>query len=171
MFFFFFKFWYPGMSGARGQIGLPGLEGLKGMAGDIGMQGFPGLPGLRGPVGFRGDDGLEGAVGLPGQRGFFFFKFKKNRKICLSTTNAGELIYFLLCSTGPKGVIGEPAPPPPPPKSRGFFYTRHSQSSRIPGCPAGSQEMWSGYSLLHLTGDSKAHGQDLGINFKSNQRC
>lgn len=65
--------------------------------------------------------------------------------------------------TGPKGLTGEPAPPPPPPKSRGFFYTRHSQSSKIPGCPVGSQEMWSGYSLLHLTGDSKAHGQDLGL--------
>jgi len=61
-------------------------------------------------------------------------------------------------------LVGEPGPPPPPPKARGFFYTRHSQSSRLPGCPAGSNEMWNGFSLLHFTGDSRAHGQDLGLN-------
>ncbi len=146
------------MSGARGQIGLPGLQGLKGMAGDIGMQGFPGLPGLRGPVGFRGDDGLEGAVGLPGQKGFQL----KYELGLIRIISDDEFIF--VCTIGPKGLVGEPAPPPPPPKSRGFFYTRHSQSSRIPGCPAGSQELWTGYSLLHLTGDSKANGQDLGIH-------
>ena len=70
--------------------------------------------------------------------------------------------------TGPKGLVGEPGPPPPPPKSRGFFYTRHSQSTRLPGCPTGSNELWNGFSLLHFTGDSRAHGQDLGwrhLNF------
>lgn len=140
------------MSGARGQIGFPGLEGLKGMAGDIGIEGFPGLPGLRGPIGFRGDDGLEGTIGLAGQKGL--------RSMITVLTTVADIYFFLV---GPKGLIGDPAPPPPPPKSRGFFYTRHSQSSKIPGCPAGSLEMWTGYSLLHLTGDSKAHGQDLGM--------
>lgn len=73
-----------------------------------------------------------------------------------------KIIEFFFKHSGIKGVVGDPAPPPPPPKSRGFFYTRHSQSTKVPGCPVGSQEMWSGFSLLHLLGDSNAHGQDLG---------
>ena len=50
----------------------------------------------------------------------------------------------------------------PPPKSRGYFFTRHSQTTFDPDCPGGSTKLWSGFSLLHLTGDGKARGQDLG---------
>lgn len=101
------------------------------------MAGEIGMPGLPGLPGLRGPAGYRGDDGLEGEVGLPGVK-------------------------GPKGLVGDPAPPPPPPKSRGFYFTRHSQSSRVPGCPAGSQEMWNGYSLLHFTGDSRAHGQDLG---------
>lgn len=69
---------------------------------------------------------------------------------------------------GPKGRPGAPgspgpdAPRAPGPKSRGFFFTRHSQHEYIPVCPPGTVKMWDGFSLLHIMGNSKAHGQDLG---------
>jgi integrin beta 8 len=63
---------------------------------------------------------------------------------------------------GAAGPEGDSAPPGPPPKSRGYFFTRHSQSVEDIACPTGSTVMWTGYSLLHLTGDGKARGQDLG---------
>lgn len=71
-----------------------------------------------------------------------------------------------LCIIGPKGQTGEPGPPPPLPRPRGFMFARHSQTTRVPGCPTGSYELWSGYSLLHFTGDAMAHGQDLGTSFQ-----
>ena len=33
----------------------------------------------------------------------------------------------------------------------------------IPECPAGTVNMWSGYSLLFIMGNEKAVGQDLGM--------
>jgi hypothetical protein len=60
------------------------------------------------------------------------------------------------------GSRGDPAPPGPPPKSRGFFFTRHSQTVQTPACPRGTVRLWDGFSLLHFLGNAKAHGQDLG---------
>lgn len=60
------------------------------------------------------------------------------------------------------GSRGDPAPPGPTPKSRGFFFTRHSQTDQTPACPRNTVRMWSGFSLLHFLGNAKAHGQDLG---------
>ncbi|KAG8239993.1 hypothetical protein J437_LFUL019569 [Ladona fulva] len=99
-------------------------------------------------------------------------------------------LYFKFLSNGEKGDVGDPAPfsyqfkgeagepgypgadgfaglpgdpaPSVPPKSRGFFFTRHSQTSQNPACPPGTSRMWDGYSLLHIMGNAKAHGQDLG---------
>ncbi|PWA25190.1 hypothetical protein CCH79_00005266 [Gambusia affinis] len=39
-----------------------------------------------------------------------------------------------------------------------FFY----QSVQVPQCPAGSNQLWVGYSLIYLEGQEKAHTQDLG---------
>lgn len=66
--------------------------------------------------------------------------------------------------TGPQGPKGEPGYPGQPGRSvaSGFLLTRHSQSSQEPACPFGTELMWTGYSLLHLEGDEKAHHQDLG---------
>lgn len=44
----------------------------------------------------------------------------------------------------------------------GFLFTKHSQSVLVPECPAGSTKMYSGYSLLFINGNNRAHGQDLG---------
>lgn len=63
---------------------------------------------------------------------------------------------------GFKGGRGDDAPPAPGPKNRGFFFTRHSQSELIPYCPRNTVKLWDGFSLLHIMGDAKAHGQDLG---------
>lgn len=38
----------------------------------------------------------------------------------------------------------------------------HSQSDAIPQCPADMITLWSGYSLLYLEGQERAHTQDLG---------
>jgi len=46
--------------------------------------------------------------------------------------------------------------------SRGFTITRHSQSTQVPSCPDGMQQLWSGYSLLYVQGNGRAAGQDLG---------
>ena len=65
-------------------------------------------------------------------------------------------------STGLPGIDGRDAPPGTPPKPRGFFFTYHSQTARAPDCPTGTLPLWEGYSLLHIMGNAKDHGQDLG---------
>lgn len=47
--------------------------------------------------------------------------------------------------------------------NRGFFFTYHSQTPDVPQCPAGTNLMWTGYSLLYIQGDGKSAGQDLGL--------
>uniref|UniRef100_A0A3B4V3X8 Collagen IV NC1 domain-containing protein n=1 Tax=Seriola dumerili TaxID=41447 RepID=A0A3B4V3X8_SERDU len=43
----------------------------------------------------------------------------------------------------------------------GFLLVIHSQSVKVPLCPAGSSQLWAGYSLAYLEGQEKAHTQDL----------
>ncbi|NXL50704.1 CO4A3 protein, partial [Podilymbus podiceps] len=45
---------------------------------------------------------------------------------------------------------------------KGFIFTRHSQSTKIPSCPNGTSQIYVGYSLLFVQGNEQAHGQDLG---------
>lgn len=66
--------------------------------------------------------------------------------------------------TGAKGVPGPPGPCTSTPQHDSFLFTRHSQELYIPECPAGSSEVYSGYSLLFINGNNRAHGQDLGKN-------
>ena len=63
---------------------------------------------------------------------------------------------------GQQGRDGFDAPLGPARKPRGFFFTVHSQTENYPTCPAGTIEMWNGYSLLHIYGNGHAQGQDLG---------
>ncbi|MPC43199.1 Collagen alpha-1(IV) chain [Portunus trituberculatus] len=70
----------------------------------------------------------------------------------------------MFCHPGPHGDAGEPAPPGPPPRPRGYLITRHSQEVNTPYCPEGTTTMWDGYSLLHVMGNHRAHGQDLGAS-------
>lgn len=60
---------------------------------------------------------------------------------------------------GPKGVPGTPGPFRP----AGHLIVRHSQTVTPPTCPEGTEVLWTGYSMLHLSGNEKAHGQDLGL--------
>lgn len=56
-------------------------------------------------------------------------------------------------------------PGPPGPDTRapgGFLIVVHSQSDQVPLCPEGMPRLWTGYSLLYLEGQEKAHNQDLG---------
>jgi len=61
---------------------------------------------------------------------------------------------------GPKGRAGDDGPVLP----SGYMLVKHSQTTSVPRCPAGSTQMWDGYSLLYLEGNEKAHSQDLGTN-------
>lgn len=69
---------------------------------------------------------------------------------------------------GAKGVPGPPGPCIDAPQQDSFLFTRHSQELFIPECPAGSTEVYSGYSLLFINGNNRAHGQDLGKKIHSN---
>lgn len=67
------------------------------------------------------------------------------------------------------GLQGAPGPPGEPgnPGLRGlqrsgFLLVVHSQSVEVPLCPAGSSQLWVGYSLVHLEGQETAYHQDLG---------
>jgi len=153
----------PGLQGMSGDVGLPGIGAEKGQQGDrgqIGTAGTPGydgqngLPGFAGLKGVIGDIGMPGLPGLPGLRGPYGLR-------------GDDGLDGLIGLPGPKGfkgLIGDDAPPAPRRRLKGFIFTRHSQSQFTPDCPQGSQKMWDGYSLLHFTGDSKAHGQDLGAS-------
>ncbi|CAL1267498.1 unnamed protein product [Larinioides sclopetarius] len=63
---------------------------------------------------------------------------------------------------GSPGEAGIPGLPGKPSASRGYFFTRHSQTTEVPKCPFNAPPMWTGYSLLYLQGNERAHGQDLG---------
>lgn len=78
-------------------------------------------------------------------------------KVPVSTGTAG-----LQGPTGAKGAPGPPGPCTDAPQQDSFLFTRHSQELYIPECPAGSTEVYSGYSLLFINGNNRAHGQDLG---------
>lgn len=67
--------------------------------------------------------------------------------------------------SGPNGDAGVPGLPGKPAPSRGYFFTRHSQTSNVPECPFNAAPMWTGYSLLYLQGNERSHGQDLGNLF------
>jgi C-terminal tandem repeated domain in type 4 procollagen len=86
-------------------------------------------------------------------------------KIVYCVRNKTRAMYF--CCAGLPGSAGVPAAQSSGPSNRGFFFTRHSQSVLVPACPAGTDRLWDGYSLLHITGNAKAHGQDLGECFFS----
>lgn len=60
---------------------------------------------------------------------------------------------------GPAGYGGTPGGWAP---SRGFTVVKHSQTTEPPPCPAGSSQLWTGYSLLYVQGNGRAAGQDLG---------
>lgn len=63
---------------------------------------------------------------------------------------------------GKPGYAGQPGPKGRLAPSRGFVFARHSQTTKVPDCPAGTTQIWTGYSLLYVQGDGKAAGQDLG---------
>ena len=73
--------------------------------------------------------------------------------------------------TGRVGPQGEPGDPGLPGDSvpTGFLIVKHSQTTDIPRCPAGSR-LWDGYSLLYLEGNERAHNQDLGIMLSCTKR-
>uniref|UniRef100_A0A8C8RBQ9 Collagen IV NC1 domain-containing protein n=1 Tax=Pelusios castaneus TaxID=367368 RepID=A0A8C8RBQ9_9SAUR len=144
------EFGLPGLPGCQGDVGLPGLKGQPGRPGIPG--GDPGPPGEIGRKGERGSPGQPGPVGEPGLAG--------NRGDCGKPGIPGSPGL-----TGFPGVQGLPGPPGisiPGPTRRGFIFTRHSQSTKIPACPSGTAELYSGYSLLFVQGNEQAHGQDLG---------
>lgn len=67
-------------------------------------------------------------------------------------------------STGARGKPGAPGLPGMPGRSVsvGYLLVKHSQAEQIPMCPVGMAKLWSGYSLLYMEGQEKAHNQDLG---------
>lgn len=44
----------------------------------------------------------------------------------------------------------------------GYIVVRHSQSENVPQCPAGTTQLWAGYSFLHMEGNENSQTQDLG---------
>lgn len=75
-----------------------------------------------------------------------------------------ENSYTNTIRTGAQGEAGAPAPKPKPIPHRGFFFAYHSQTDMTPDCPKYTTKLWSGYSLLHLMGNGRPAGQDLGKN-------
>lgn len=133
----------------RGETGVDGIPGRKGEVGDYGEAGQPGDMGLPGLKGFAGGIGAPGSVGYFGDKGERGF-----------TGPPG--VNGLDGYSGPKGYPGDAAPSPPRAKSRGFFFTRHSQNVNVPDCPVNTQKLWEGYSMASVIGGGRAVGQDLG---------
>lgn len=85
-----------------------------------------------------------------------------------NTLNCGLCFFFLLfffLSAGPPGSIGDPGPKGfGPGYLSGFLLVLHSQTDQEPACPMGMSRLWTGYSLLYMEGQEKAHNQDLGMD-------
>lgn len=72
---------------------------------------------------------------------------------------------FSFLSAGPPGSIGDPGPKGfGPGYLSGFLLVLHSQTDQEPACPMGMPRLWTGYSLLYMEGQEKAHNQDLGMD-------
>ncbi|KAF2979232.1 hypothetical protein EK904_004257 [Melospiza melodia maxima] len=135
----------PTIPGPPGEAGQRGEDGSAGLPGPIGHPGPQGIKGEEGSYGLPGKDGLPGAPGPPGDQG-----------------SRGEQGYA--GPQGPPGQTGVPGQPGPQIRSAsGFLLVLHSQSDREPLCPQGMPKLWTGYSLLYLEGQEKAHNQDLGL--------
>jgi len=104
------------------------------MKGDKGPPGLNGPPGPVGPQGPKGDRGSDGRPGLNGYPG----------------------------APGEKGEAGRPCEQQNDYQS-GFLVVKHSQTTKIPQCEAGQIQLWTGYSLLYVEGNERAHNQDLGF--------
>lgn len=64
---------------------------------------------------------------------------------------------------GDRGLMGDPGTPGSTKTlNLGFLLVMHSQSKTVPSCPLNMRVLWTGYSLLYLEGQEKAHTQDLG---------
>lgn len=63
---------------------------------------------------------------------------------------------------GLKGKPGDMGSPATGMKMGGFVFTRHSQTTKTPSCPEGTEPLYNGFSLLFVQGNEQAHGQDLG---------
>uniref|UniRef100_A0A669PMC3 Collagen IV NC1 domain-containing protein n=1 Tax=Phasianus colchicus TaxID=9054 RepID=A0A669PMC3_PHACC len=180
----------PGLKGQSGRPGVFGVPGKVSantcfdrklvIKGDMGLPGFPGPPGMKGHQGDQGPIGPPGLMGLPGFQGATGMAItgpKGNRGIPGADGRPGifrnlkNVIIFFFTFTGQPGLIGFPGlqglPGSPGttttgPTRRGFIFTRHSQSTKIPSCPPGTSQIYIGYSLLFVQGNERAHGQDLG---------
>lgn len=62
-------------------------------------------------------------------------------------------------------MTGGPGPSIP----TGYILTRHSQETRIPTCPPGTNKLWDGYSFLFMEGNEGGHSQSLGMEV--NDHC
>merc|ERR1712159_418336 len=116
--------------------GAPGSTGARGSAGPAGPTGEPGARGNDGSPGRRGRCGPPGAKGPAGSPGFAGMPGRDGAE-------------------GSPGARGKA-------KDLGIVFTKHSQSARAPGCPRGTVNLWSGYSLLHTVGNNYHFAQDLG---------
>lgn len=95
-----------------------------------------GPKGMIGPQGMKGQKGEVGPAGPNGRRGM--------------KGEPGE--------DGQPGVQGQSGEPGTPFN----LVTLHSQTNSTPACPAGTTQLWTGYSLGFTDGDGFGHGQDLG---------
>ena len=111
------------------------------------------MPGLGGPKGLLGDRGEDG-------------------NFLMLLINFSFLIGFEGAEgyqgrPGEPGYAGNPGPPGRSAPSRGYFFTRHSQSTEVPDCPSDRTSlMWSGYSLLFIMGNERFIFQQIIINSK-----
>uniref|UniRef100_A0A8C0AM53 Collagen IV NC1 domain-containing protein n=1 Tax=Buteo japonicus TaxID=224669 RepID=A0A8C0AM53_9AVES len=149
------EIWNRKISFTIGQPGNPGPPGetifVRGDPGDSGIRGAPGNPGQR---------GQQGARGLPGNQG----RGGPNGTICDVFNSMCTYTQPYATEPCPPGQTGIPGPPGPHIRSAsGFLLVLHSQSDREPLCPQGMPKLWTGYSLLYLEGQEKAHNQDLGL--------
>ena len=129
-----------GKSGEKGDMGKPGFNGLPGQKGEMGMIGRSGFPGQKGESGIPG---IPGAQGVPGSRGESGREGLEGRP-------------------GPRGSVGDQGPAGQAYAKSGLLITRHSQDQSVPECPANTNKLWDGYSLLYFSGNEKSHQQDLG---------